>query len=152
VSVSNGYAYVADDTTVQVIDVRTPSKPVRRATIATRATAIVASGTRLLAVGGLQLKVIDIANPGAPIVRSTTTAYGAQAVQMTATAAVLATPAINHFDQSGGLYLIDLTNPAAPAMVKKVVVPGTTRTLTTANGYVYAGDSASVIDVLGPMP
>jgi len=25
-------------------------------------------------------------------------------------------------------------------------------TLTTANGYVYAGDSASVIDVLGPMP
>jgi hypothetical protein len=151
VSVSNGYAYVADETAVRVIDVRTPTKPVLRASVATPATAIVASGTRLLAVGGLQLKVMDIANPAAPVVRSTTTAYGAQAIRVVGSVAVLATPALNHFDQSGGVYLIDLTNPAAPKMVKKVVVPGTTRSLTSANGYVYAGDSASVIDVLGPM-
>jgi hypothetical protein len=151
VAVVNGYAYVADQTAVRVVDVRTPTSPVLKASITTPATALAAVGTRLAVIGGLQLKVIDVTNPLAPVVRSTTTAYGAQAVQLIGSQAVLATPAINHFDLSGGLYVIDLTNPAAPRVVKQVVVPGTTRSLTSANGYVYAGDSASVIDALGPM-
>jgi hypothetical protein len=151
IAVANGYVYIADETAVRVVDVRTPTNPVLRTSVATPATAIAASGARLVAVGGLQMKVMDITNPAAPIVRSTTTAYGAQAVQLVGSAAALATPAINHFDQSGGVYMVDITNPAAPRMVKQVVVPGTTRTLASANGYFYAGDSASVIDVLGPM-
>jgi hypothetical protein len=151
VSVANGYAYVADETAVRVIDVHTPTKPVLKASVTTPATAITAGGTKLLVIGGLQLKVMDITNPVAPIVRSTSTAYGAQAVQVMGSLAVLATPGINHFDLGGGLYVIDIANPAAPKMVKQLVVPGTTRSLTSANGYVYAGDSAGVIDVLGPM-
>src|SRR5258705_443681 len=63
---------------------------------------------------------------------------------------VLATPGLNHFDASGGLFVLDASNPAQPRLLRHIIVPGITRTLTSANGYVYAGDSAGVIDVVVP--
>lgn len=80
--------------------------------------------------------------------RSTTTAYGAQAVQVIETSAFLATPASNHFDASGGVYMIDVANPAAPRLVKQIIVPGTTRSLAAVDGRIHAGDSAGIIDVI----
>jgi hypothetical protein len=150
VAVFNGYAYVADTTSVVVVDVSTPSRPAIRGSLATPATAVGAGPLGVYVLGGLQLKILDVRTPASPVVRSTTTSYGAQAVQPAGSLLVLATPGLNHFDASGGLFVLDASNPAQPRLLRQIVVPGITRTLTSANGYVYAGDSAGVIDVVVP--
>jgi hypothetical protein len=141
-------AYVADDTSIQVVDVTDRTRPVAVASVPTPATAVAVASSRLYVIGGLQLKIVDVTTPTAPVVRSTTTAYGGQAVQVIGTSAFLATPAINHFDTTGGIYMLDVANPAAPRLVKQIIVPGTTRSLAAANGRLYAGDSAGIIDVI----
>jgi hypothetical protein len=150
VAVYNGYAYVADMQTVVVVDVRTASQPAVRGSIATRATAIAADARGLYVLGGLELKIFGLANPTAPALRSTSDGLGAQAVLPTGTLLVLATPGLNHFDATRGLSVLDVSNTAAPRLLRRITVPGLTRTLTSANGYVYAGDSAGVLDVVVP--
>ena len=150
VAVFNGYAYVADTTAVVVVDVGTPSKPSIRGSVATPATAIGAGPFGVYAIGGLQLKILDVSKPASPVVVSATASYGAQAVQPAGSLLVLATPGLNHFDASGGLFVLDVSNPALPRLLRQIVVPGITRALTSANGYVYAGDSAAVLDVVVP--
>jgi hypothetical protein len=148
VAVANGWAYVADDSAVRVIDVSAPTRPVIRTSIATPATAIGVAGNRLGVLGGLQLKLIDVGNPAAPILRSATDGLDAQAVRVVGNVVVLATPAINHFDVDGGVYVLDASDLAQPRFVKQVFVPGTTRALAAANNLIYAGDSAAVVDVI----
>jgi hypothetical protein len=148
VAVANGYAYVADESSVQVIDVRSPTSPVVRTSVPTTATAIGVAGSRLAVIGGLQLKLFDVANPLAPAQRSAGDALGGQAVRVNGTTLVLATPAINHFDPEGGVYVLDVADLARPRFVEQVFVPGTTRVLTTTGNFVYAGDAASTLDVI----
>jgi hypothetical protein len=150
VAVFNGFAYVADSTSVVVVDVSTPSKPAIRGSVATPATAIGAGALGVYVIGGLQLKILDVSRPASPVVIGATASYGAQAVQPVGSLLVLATPGLNHFDTSGGLFVLDVSNPALPRLLRQIVVPGITRTLTSANGYVYAGDSAGVVDVVVP--
>ena len=152
VDVAGNTAYVADDTAVLVVNVADRTRPAVVSTVVTPATALTVGGARVYAIGGLKLKVIDVATPSAPVIRSTTTAYGAQAVQVIGTSAFLATPGLNHFDTSGGVYLLDVANPAAPRLVKQIIVPGTTRSLAAVDGRIYAGDSAGIIDVITLLP
>jgi hypothetical protein len=152
VDVAGNTVYVADGTAALVVDVTDRTRPAIAASVATAATTLAVSGSRVYVIGGLQLKVVDVATATAPVVRSTSTAHGAQAVQAIGTSVFLATPAINHFDTAGGVYMIDVANPAAPRLVKQLIVPGTTRSLTTANGRLYAGDSAGIIDVITLIP
>jgi hypothetical protein len=144
----NGYAYVADETAVLAMDVSNPSAPALRGSVATTATAIAVAGTRVYAVDGLQLKILDVSNPAAPALLSTTVGYGAQAVDAMGTTVLLATPAINHLDTSGGVYVLDATTPTAPHLVQRVIVPGTTRSVRAGSGGFYAGDAAALIDVV----
>jgi fibronectin type 3 domain-containing protein len=148
VAVANGYAYVADESSVQVVDVTSPARPVVRASVSTAATAIGVGGSRLAVIGGLQLKLFDVANPLAPAQRSASDALGGQAVRVNGTALVLATPAINHFDPTGGVYVFDVADLTRPRFVEQVYVPGTTRVLSTTGNFVYAGDAASTLDVI----
>jgi hypothetical protein len=152
VDVAGNTAYVADDTAVLVVNVTDRTRPAVVASLPMAATMLGVGGSHLYVIGGLQLKVIDVTSATAPVVRSTTTAYGAQAVQLIGTFAFLATPAINHFDTAGGVYMLDVANPAAPRLVKQLIVPGTTRSLTVAAGRLYAGDSAGIIDVITLTP
>jgi hypothetical protein len=147
VDVAGNYAYVADGTATLVVDVTDRTRPAVVGTVTGPSTTLAVAGSRLYVIGDL-LKVIDVTNATAPVVRSATTAYGAQAVQVIGTSAFLATPAINHFDLSGGVYMLDVANPAAPRLVKQIIVPGITRSLVATNGRIYAGDSAGVLDVI----
>ena len=133
-----------------VVDVRTPSQPAVRGSIATPATAVAADARGLYVIGNLELKIFDTANPVAPALRSTSDGLGAQAVVATGSLLVLATPGLNHFDASRGLSVLDASNLSAPRLLRRITLPGITRTVTSANGYVYAGDSAGVLDVVVP--
>jgi hypothetical protein len=148
----NGYAYVADETAVVAVDVSNPSAPAVRGSVATTATAIALAGARVYVVDGLQLKILDVSSPAAPALLSTTAGYGAQAVDAMGTTLLLATPAINHLDTSGGVYVLDATSATSPHLVRQVIVPGTTRSVRAVGDGCYAGDAAALIDVIGMAP
>jgi fibronectin type 3 domain-containing protein len=153
VAVSNGWAWVADTTSIQVVDVSAPSNPVVRGSLATAATRVAVAYSRLYALAGGQLVTIDASSPTAPRVLSTVSGRGAQALDARGSSLFLATPALNHFDAAGGVYVLDAAG-TTPQLVEQVIVPGMTRALVAPIGtdLVYAGDSASVLDVVDTVP
>ena len=110
------------------------------------------AGSRLYAVDGLQLKIIDVTTPAAPILLSTTTGYGAQAVAASGTIVYLATPGAGHGDPSAGVRAVDVSNPAQPRVLQQLVVPGTTRTLANDPAFLYAGDASGIVDLISVGP
>jgi hypothetical protein len=153
VDVANGYAYVSDSTSIQVINVTNPGSPFIVGSLTTSsAKALSVTGSRLYVIDGLQFKIIDVSNPTTPLLLSSWDSLGAQAVDSSGTLVFLVTPALNHSDAKGGAYILEVSNPAQVTLIEQIIVPGTTRSVTNANGYVYTGDSAAIIDViqLGP--
>jgi len=152
VAVANGYAYVADDTALQVVNVADPARPTIVGSLATRSTAVAVAGSRAYVLdGGLQFKIVDVSTPTAPALLSATRGFGAQGIDVAGSLAFLATPALNH-DPSGGLYVLDVSNVAAPQLVKQVTVPGIVRTVAATGAAAYVGDSAGVVDVVTLVP
>jgi hypothetical protein len=50
------------------------------------------------------------------------------------------------------VYVVDVTDAAAPRLIEQTLVPGTTRSVAVANGLVYVGDSAATLDILTVAP
>src|SRR5207247_1287639 len=151
VAVANGYAYVADWTAVQVVNVTTPSRPVIVGSLATSATAVAVAGNRLYAVDGNQLKVIDVSTPTAPVLLTTAAGYGAQGIVISGTMAYLATPALTHGDvPTGGVYAFDVSSPTQPRLVHQLVVPGTIKKLARDPTVLQASDASSVVELIRP--
>src|SRR5204862_8284301 len=140
--------YVADGPSLVVVDARTPSQPRVVGTLATSASAVAVNGTTVYAVDGMQLKVINAANAAAPTLVSATAGYGAAAIDVSGTLAFPVTPALNHLDHSGGLYVVDVSNASQPQLIRQVIVPGTARSVDAGAGTVYVGDSAAILDVV----
>jgi hypothetical protein len=148
VAVANGLAYVADNTSVQIIDVHSPSAAMIVGALPTSATAVAVSGNRLYALDLTSFKVIDISAPTASVLLYSGTNYSAQGLDVTGALAFLAVPAV---DNTGGILQLDLSPlnaspPGAPVLVQRIGVPGVTRVVTIANGIAYAGDSNSYVD------
>ena len=74
--------------------------------------------------------------------------YNAQQVTAVGNVAVLTRAAVNHFDANGGLYVIDASDPSQQQLIDHIIVPGTTRTVTTDGSLIYAGDGSSVLDIV----
>jgi fibronectin type 3 domain-containing protein len=153
VAIAGGYAYVADSTTIQVIDVSSPTNPIIRGSLATTATHVAVAGSRLYALGSLQLKTVDVASPTSPRLLSAVDAHAAQAISVRGTMAYLATPAINHMDTTGGVYVMNVAG-TTPVLLEQIIVPGATNAVQVVPGsdLVYAGDSAATIDVIDEVP
>jgi len=148
IALANGYAYVADNSSVQVVDVHMPATAFVAGTFSTTAaSAIAVAGTQLYVIDGTQLRILNVSVPSSPTQSSISTAYGAQAIDAGSEMAFLARPAIDHSDPSGGLYIVDTSNPVQPQLLTQLIVPGLTRAVAATAGFVYAGDSAAVIDV-----
>jgi hypothetical protein len=145
---TTGYAYVGTSGGIYVIDVRTPTSPEIVASIATSATALATANQLIYALDGEQLKVFDATVPGAPRQIAALRGVTAQALSATGSWLVLATPALSHADTSGGLYLVDVSDPTQPNVIDQAIVPGRTRSATVLNKTVYADDSASTLDIL----
>ena len=149
VAVAGSYAYIADNTSVQVINVSNPGSPSIVGSLpTTTATKIAASGSKVYVIDGLQFKIIDVSNPAAPWLVSTWDSLDAQGVDASGTLALLVTPAVSHTDPLGGVHVLDVSDPYNVKTLEDIVVPGTTRTVVSADGYVYAGDSSSIVDVI----
>ena len=151
VTAANGYAYVADLTSVQVVNVSTPSRPVIVGSLTATATAAAVTGSRLYVVNGSQLLTIDVTNPASPLLLSTTTVR-ADYVDMCGTLVCAGARALNHSDVGGGLYVLDLSVPTTPQMLSHVIVPGTIGGVAANSSMLYAADNAGMIDIvsLGP--
>ena len=151
VTAANGYAYVADLTSVQVVNVSTPSRPVIVGSLTATATAAAVTGSRLYVVNGSQLLTINVTNPATPLLLSTTTVR-ADYVDMCGTLVCAGARALNHSDVGGGLYVLDLSVPTVPRTLRHVIVPGTIGGVVANSSMLYAADNAGMIDIvsLGP--
>jgi hypothetical protein len=148
VAVGTGYAYVGTGVSILVVDVHTPTHPALTGSISTAAIALATANQLIYAIDGTHLKIVNAATPSVPVLLSATDSFAAQGFTLVGSWVVLATPALTHSDRNGGLYLFDVSDPRSPYPVDQAIVPGTTRCATTAGGLLYAGDSASIIDVL----
>ena len=149
VAVANGYAYVADSTAVVSINISTPSNPFLVGSLATTsATNIAVAGSRLYVLDGTQFKIIDATNAAVPTLLSASSAYGAQGLDVLGNYALLATPALDHMSSNGGIYVIDVSNPAQPNLQDQIIVPGRTSSVVSAANYAYAADTAGLANVL----
>jgi hypothetical protein len=148
VAVANGYAYVADNTAVVSIRVSTPTSPVIVGSLATSATSVAVAGSRLYVLDGTQFKIIDVTNPAAPTLLGATSGYSAQSVDILGNYALLATPAADHTSSTGGIYVINVSNPAQPTLYDQIIVPGRTASIVVAATYAYAADGAGLADTL----
>src|SRR6185295_7233665 len=83
--------------------------------------AVVVEGTRLYVLDGLQLRIVDVANPAAPVLRSTTNAFAAHGVAAAGSFAFLASPDVKPAVNQGGLYVLDVSNPTAPRVLTNLV-------------------------------
>src|SRR5262249_38120996 len=119
-AVGGGYAFVAENSVLRVVNVATPTNPTLVTTVTTPASAVGIDGTRLYVLGGspVMLKIFNVASPSAPSLLSTTDAQGSVGVTASGTVAYLASPSVNPLIPSmGGLYLWNVTTPSAPTVL-----------------------------------
>jgi hypothetical protein len=117
VAVANGYAYVADTTSVQVIDVHSSTSPFISGALPSAANTVAVAGNRLYALNGSQFLVIDVTSPAVPFLLSATDSLGAQALTAAGTLAYLASPSVDRSLNKGGLYILNVSVPTAPAVL-----------------------------------
>jgi hypothetical protein len=151
-AIANGHAFVSTTSAVHVIDIGNPTSPFVVTSIGgpsiISASAVSVSNGKLCVLDATQLKIFDVSNPLSPVLRSTTTAYGAQGMDAAGTLVFLATPAVSHADPTGGVYVVDASDPTAPHLLEQLIVPGTVRPVVASGGFVYVGDGAASLDVI----
>jgi hypothetical protein len=135
VAVASGRAYVASDPFgLSVVDVTNSAAPkiVGASDVPFNGQSIAVRGTRAVVVGNVggmaHLWVLDLTVPAKPVVLGelattvpftvTGTGYMGVALNSTATRAVMAVG-------NTGIYIVDLTNPAAPSVMGSYNTPGT---------------------------
>lgn len=152
IAVQGAVAYVANNTLFRVVNISNPNAPsVITALPMTFVTAITVSGPRAYVLDNFKLTVIDIANPAAPVVLSSGGTYGSpQKLATRGNTVYLVSPANSHTDTAGGVYVVDVTNGAAPVLVKQIIVPGLTRSVTSGSTYVLTGDTTATLDIIQP--
>src|SRR5205814_54133 len=147
--VANGYAYVADGTAVQVVDVRSPSAPVLVAAVPRAAADVAVSGNRLYVLGGGIFTLCDLTDPRAPVVLGSASSW-ASSVAVVGAMAFLSEPISTSDSSRGVVDAFDVSDPARPTLLKQLVMPGIIRTLRATTNFVYVAESASTIDVIAP--
>jgi hypothetical protein len=152
VALAGGYAYIADNTSIRVVNISNPSNPVTVGTLTMAATALAHANNRVYVLDGSQFKIVDVANVSAPQLLSTWDNMGSQGVAAMDGKVFLARPGLNHSDLNAGVYVIDASVPSDIAIVEQVIVPGTTRRITTVGSFAFASDSHGIVSVLKHAP
>ncbi|MDO8335496.1 MAG: hypothetical protein Q7T74_01785, partial [Candidatus Saccharibacteria bacterium] len=138
--IAGKYAYVADGTTLQVIDISNPSSPIQIGTNSsfTAAVSVYVAGKYAYVVdttAAIGLKVLDISNPLAPQVIGTYAGGGnGMDVFVTGNKAY-------YLDTIDGLTILDISNPANPIrLYKDVSVTQLAESIYVMGKYAYVGD------------
>jgi hypothetical protein len=147
VAIANGYAYVADDTDVQVVDVHTPTSPLLVASLAVTARDVAISGTRLYAASTGTFTVADVTNPRTPTVLSTVNSMGA--VNLDVSGSIAFTVSVD--PTTAGLYVWNVAS-GAPSMLAHLFDPyqGWRVTVSGSLGCVGGTSGLRVMDVSIP--
>lgn len=150
VALATDKAFVVGGNNIYAINTSNLTAPSLTSTLAcTGATkCFLGSSNRLYVIAANTLKIIDVANPAAMILRSTTTILTAQAVASVGTTVFVACPSLTHLEGTGGVRVVDATSATAPIVGSLIIIPGTCRSIIAENGIIYAGDSAGQISII----
>jgi len=146
---ASGYAYVADYFSLQIIEIGNhPTNPTYKgSTTTTTAATISVEGNRAYLIDGTSIDVVNITDPAHPQLLATSTSYGAQGIQIAGSLLFLTIPSPN-FTPKGTINVLGISPSGSPTFLGTVVIPGISRALALSGNYLYAGDSAGVIDVI----
>jgi hypothetical protein len=143
---------VTSGSSIAIVDVRNPGNPAAVGSYPATALGLAAVGGRLYVVNSSQLLILNVTNPAAPSLLSTSAGYGAQGVAIWGTYALLGAPADALHPENHGLYVVNVANPAVPTFVEQLVLAGNARSVVTAGEFAYVGNSGSVVDVVHLAP
>ncbi|WP_321420371.1 PGF-pre-PGF domain-containing protein [uncultured Methanomethylovorans sp.] len=156
ITISNNYAYVADDSTgLLIIDISDPAKPSIKAIFntGTYARDVVVSDNYAYVADSCHdcdvssLVVMDISNPLIPIFKGIyNTAGNAESVAISNNYAYVA-------DGDNGLEVLDIRNPAIPTLKGGYNTVGHAYDIAVAGNYAYLADGSSgflIIDLTNP--
>jgi hypothetical protein len=149
VALADNRAYVADYSSLQIIDVSNPGAPAwvgAYSTGLTYACCVAVAGARAyVADMASGLKIFDVSNPAAPLLLGQY-AGNPYAVTIDGTRAYIA-------DSGLGLVILDVSKPAAPALLGKYQTGGMARGVTLVGTTCYISDKYNglhIIDVSNP--
>jgi len=141
------YAYVAEDSTLTVVDISNPAAPTRvgAVTLPARIWGFTVSGTFAYVAADLWgIGIVDISNPAAPALRGSFKTRGqAHAIDVWGTTALVA-------DHMQGIAFFDVSNPAAPRPFGSVFLDGYPRHVAVLGSLAYAVDSPNGFYVIDP--
>ncbi len=153
IAIDGDYAYVADGTTLQVLDISDPDNPSYAGYsslfmgIAVNGRGIAVLGDRAYVAHSLGIELFNISDPEHPSYAGII--YG----PTDATDVTIAGSRAYIAGGSSNMYILDLTNPAAPTLMGNIYWPGTAYSVAVSGNYAYmaAGyQGMAVIDVSDP--
>jgi hypothetical protein len=156
VTIAGQYAYIGNGQRVLVLDVANPAQPVlmgRTPMLPEPAVTVTASGaTVYLADGVGGLRVLNVADPGAPNEIGAYASFaGAHSVAVRGDYAYVAD---QNGDLGGSLHIVDLTNPADPVELGVLSSLGYLNGVAISGTYAYAAAGSAglyAIDVANPL-
>jgi hypothetical protein len=141
------YAYVAEDSTITIVDISNPAMPTRVGayTLPARIWGFNVSGSFAYVAADLWgIGIVDISNPAAPALRGSFKTRGqAHAIDVWGTTALVA-------DHMQGIAFFDVSNPAAPRPFGSVFLDGYPRHVAVLGSLAYAVDSPNGFYVIDP--
>jgi hypothetical protein len=155
VVISGGYAYVADfGWGLAVIDVSNPHQPalVGHVAVPWYAEDVAVLGTHAYVADIVGLEVVDVTDPHAPVIvghlATSGSAKGVAVSRPGSGSPVYVGVTAPTYPFSGTMLVVDVTDPAAPAVLGSIGMPGAVGCLTTAGSYAYVGaNGLQVVDI-----
>lgn len=153
VQVQNGFAFIAGSPGLSVMDVSIPASPVHVAGLSLTNAWNVKVFAGLALVPGDALRIVDVANPAAPVLAGVYDPPGLDSyVQDVAVAGGLAYLATG--PDGEGMDILDISNPASPVLIGQYDFPATSGSFIAIEGttaYVLAwGEGLAIFDVSNP--
>jgi hypothetical protein len=163
VLVSGKYAYHASATGVQIIDVSNPSSPIAvNSTLFGIPGAIALSGKYLYVAGGANplhptcsIRTYDISNPTAPTFSASLSIGVTTNANCTSIAVSGNYAYIGDTTSSGRLYIVDISNPVSPILIKAFTTTNSVSQVYVSGRYAYLAKNSTtgglqIVDISNP--
>ena len=146
-AVSNGYAYYSSNDQLLVVDVRNPRQPQLVASVGLQSgRGLTVSNGMLYVIDHPLLLIFDLSNPSRPVLRPSFV-FDATDVAVSGDRLFLSA----RTGTAEGVAVLDANN-SPPTLVDHIGTPGGVGSLIAADGFIYAGDDVSAIDVIELVP
>jgi hypothetical protein len=144
VQIVGNYAYVADDSGLQIIDISNPTTPILKGTYNTTGSnhGVQIVGNYAYVTPYSKLQIIDISNPTTPILKGTYNISGdAYGIQIVGNYAYVANGYL-------GLQIIDISNPTIPILKGTYYTSGQPYGVQIVGSYAYVAVSSSGLEII----